>query len=70
MTVRIFWLKSDKKTVQEVAYGENSQKLWKRSHVVYVHSNGEFYTNRSSIRARQFRQIVAFCSKELGATKK
>jgi hypothetical protein len=70
VTVRIFWLKSDKKTVQEVADHKMSLKLWKRSHVVYVHSNGEFYTNRSSIRARQFRQIVAFCSKELGVAKK
>jgi hypothetical protein len=60
MVTRFFWLKSDGKTIQEIDSAK-SQKIWRRSHVVYVHSNGDFYTNRSYLSAAQFRQILDLC---------
>ena len=68
MSVRTFWLKSDKKTVQEVAKDAHILS-WKTTHVVRVHSNGELYTNRNWIRGKQFRQIIALCAKECGVEK-
>jgi len=57
---RMFWLKSDRKTVQEVDR-PTAMYLLKRSHLVYVHSNGDFFTNRGYIVAAQFKQILGLC---------
>lgn len=57
MTI-VLWLKSDGKTVQELKRNEKYLQHWNNRHYVYIHASGELYTNRSTIRAKQMKQIL------------
>lgn len=59
----ILWLKSDRKTIQEVDRQEALKHISYADskggrHYVYIHNDGELYTTHHFIPAKQLEQIV------------
>ena len=58
MNTRIFWLRSDNKTVQEITLEERRKHFNDGRHYVQVHCNGDFYTTKNWISGIQFAEVL------------